>query len=149
MENLLSVPVVWFIIGFALLLLEFALPGLIIMFFGVGAWVVAIMSLFIDMSINMQLVVFLVASLFSVLLLRKWLQKTLLERKRPREVIESEFIGKTAKAETAISPGQNGKVLFKGSSWQAMSEDIISPGENVTIIDTQSILLIVKSTKTL
>ena len=58
-------------------------------------------------------------------------------------------MGKTAKAETPISPGENGKVDFKGTSWQAASEDFIEKGENVTIIGNDSILLIVKSTKNL
>ncbi len=61
--------------------------------------------------------------------------------------IEDEFIGKTAKAETFIGPGQNGKVDFKGTSWDAKSDDIIEKGENVTVIGNESILLIVKSTK--
>ena len=61
--------------------------------------------------------------------------------------IEDEFIGKIGKAETFIGPGQNGKVDFKGTSWDAKSDDIIEKGENVTVIGNESILLIVKSTK--
>ncbi len=63
--------------------------------------------------------------------------------------IEDELIGKTGKAETFIGPGQNGKVDFKGTIWDARSEDIINKGENVTIIGNDSILLIVRSTKPL
>lgn len=62
--------------------------------------------------------------------------------------LEDEFLGKTGKAETFIGPGQIGKVDFKGTSWDAKSEDIIEKGENVTIIGNDSILLIVKSAKT-
>jgi len=149
MESFLNAAVIWIIIGFVLFLLEFVLPGLILFFFAVGAWIVAILCLFLDLSINEQLIIFLISSVVTILLLRKWLSKILWKRKHSTELLEDEFLGKTAKAETAISPGQNGKVDFKGTTWQAASEDTIEKGENVIIIGNESILLLVKSTKKL
>lgn len=148
MDSFNNPPVLWFIAGFAFFLLEFVVPGLILFFFAVGAWVVAILCLFFDLSINTQLIIFLVSSLLTILLFRKWVKKIMWSRKHSSE-IEDEFLGKTGKAETFIGPGQNGKVDFKGTSWDARSEDTIQKGENVTIIGNDSILLIVKSTKTL
>jgi membrane protein implicated in regulation of membrane protease activity len=149
MESLLNAAVIWIIIGFVLFLLEFVLPGLILFFFAVGAWIVAILCLFIDLSINQQLIIFLLSSIVSILLLRKWFSKILWKRKHSTELMEDEFLGKIGKAETAISPGENGKVDFKGTTWQAASEDFIEKGENVLIIGNDSILLKVKSTKKL
>lgn len=149
MESLQNAAVIWIIIGFVLFLLEFVLPGLVLFFFAVGAWVVAILCLFIDLTINEQLIIFLISSVATILLLRKWLSKVLWKRKHSTELLEDEFLGKIAKAETAISPGENGKVDFKGTTWQASSEDIIEKGENVIIIGNESILLHVKSTKNL
>jgi len=148
MENLNNAAVVWFIAGFVLFLLEFVMPGFILFFFAVGAWIVAILTLFFDLSINTQLIIFLVSSILTILLFRKWLKKLILTRKATSE-IEEELIGKTGRAETFIGPGQNGKIDFKGTSWEAQSDDKIEKGENVTIIGNDSILLIVKSTKTL
>jgi membrane-bound ClpP family serine protease len=48
-----------------------------------------------------------------------------------------------------IAPGSDGKVNFKGTSWNARSAEIIEEGENVIITGNESILLIVKSTKNL
>lgn len=149
MESLQNAAVIWIIIGFVLFLLEFVLPGLVLFFFAVGAWVVAILCLFIDLTINEQLIIFLISSVATILLLRKWLSKVLWKRKHSTELLEDEFLGKIAKAETAISPGENGKVDFKGTTWQASSEDTIERGENVIIIGNESILLHVKSTKNL
>ena len=146
MESFFNTAVIWFIIGFICFLLEFVLPGLILFFFAIGAWMVAILSLFIDMSINTQLIVFLAGSILTILLFRKWVKKIIWTKKHSTE-LEDEFLGKTGKAETFIGPGQNGKVDFKGTTWDAQSEDIIEKGENVTIIGNDSILLIVKSTK--
>jgi len=147
MDILYSAAVIWFIIGFVCFILEFLLPGLILFFFAVGAWIVAILSLFIDMSINTQLILFLASSMLTILLFRKWVKKIIYLKKHSTE-LEDEFLGKTGKAETFIGPGRNGKVGFRGTRWDALSEDIIEEGENVTIIGNDSIVLIVKSTKT-
>jgi membrane protein implicated in regulation of membrane protease activity len=148
MESFFNIAVIWFILGFIFFVLEFVLPGLILFFFAVGAWIVAILSLFIDLNINTQLILFLASSTLTILLFRKWVKKIIWTKKHSTE-LEDEFLGKTGKAETFIGPGQNGKVDFKGTNWDARSEDIIGKGENVTIIGNDSILLIVKSTKPL
>lgn len=147
MDSFYNAAVIWFIIGFVLFILEFALPGFIVFFFGVGAWTVAILSLFFDLSINAQLLIFLASSLVTTVLFRKWVKKLVWSR-RDNSEIEDEFIGKTGKAETSIGPGNDGKINFKGTSWDARSEDIIAKGEIVVITGNESILLLVKSTKT-
>ena len=148
MENFYNAAVIWFVVGFVLFLLEFAIPGLILFFFAVGAWIVAILSLFVDISINTQLIIFLASSLVTILLFRNWVKKMIWSKKLPTQ-LEDEFIGKTGRAETSIAPGRNGKVNFKGTTWDARSDDIIAEGENVTIVGNDSILLIVQSTKSL
>jgi membrane protein implicated in regulation of membrane protease activity len=145
MESIWSVPVIWFVIGFVLLMLEFAVPGLILFFFGVGAWIVAIISLIYEPSINIQLIVFLGSSVLSILLFRNWLKKIVWSKNNSKELIEDEFIGKTGIAETSIAPGINGKVAFKGTTWDATSDSIIEKGQQVLITGNDSILLIVKS----
>ncbi len=144
MKEILTAPVIWFIIGFVFLVLEFMLPGLILFFFAVGAWIVALVLLFSPISINIQLLVFIGSSVVTILLFRKWLQGLLWHRNDSREILEEEFLGRTAVADTNILPGENGKVSFKGTTWDAKSEDVILQGNNVTIVGNDSILLIVK-----
>ena len=149
MDILYNAAVIWFALGFIFFLLEFVIPGLILFFFAVGAWITAILVLFMDADINTQLIVFLASSLLTILLFRKWVQRIIWTRKESTQLMEDEFIGRKGRAETFIGPGQNGKVDFKGTIWDARSEDTIEKGEQVTILGTESILLIVKSTKTL
>lgn len=146
MESLYNAAVIWFILGFILFLLEFAVPGLILFFFAVGAWIVALLTFLFEPSINVQLLAFLASSIVTILLFRKSLKNIMWSRKNATE-IEDEFIGKTGIAETFIAPGHNGKVDFKGTTWDAKSDEIIEKGENVTVIGNESILLIVKSNK--
>lgn len=147
MELFTNAAVAWFIVGFMFFILEFIVPGLILFFFGVGSWAVALLCFFIDVPFNVQLVIFLATSVLSISLFRKWIKKIMWSRKHSSE-IEDEFIGKTGKAETFIAPGQHGKVNFKGTSWNAKSEEVIESGETVTIVGNESILLIVRPTKT-
>ena len=143
-----NAAVIWFIIGFVFFIFEFALPGLILFFFALGAWITAVLALFIDLSFNAQIAVFLGASVLTILLFRKWVKKLVWSKKHISE-IEDEFLGKTGIAESSIGLGMNGKVDFKGTSWDAKSDDSIEKGEEVTIIGNDSILLIVKSKKLL
>lgn len=146
MKEIFSNPaVLWFIFGFALLILEFIVPGLVLLFFAVGAWIVGVLTMFFDISFNMQLITFLGSSILFLLAFRSRIKNTSFGKKLSNEVIEDEFIGKTAKAETAISPAHKGKVIFKGTAWDAVSDDIIQAGEYVTITGNDSIILKVKS----
>jgi membrane protein implicated in regulation of membrane protease activity len=147
MDIFQNAAVIWFLIGLAFLLLEFVVPGLILFFFAVGAWVVGILCLIYDPSINTQIIVFLATAIVTTIFFRRWVKNLLYAGKHSTEILEDEFLGKTGITETFIGPGQNGKVYFKGTSWDARSEDIIEKGENVIITGNDSILLIVKSTK--
>ncbi|MFZ0280832.1 MAG: NfeD family protein, partial [Bacteroidales bacterium] len=64
--SILSRPeMIWFIIGLVLFLLELVLPGFVIFFFGVGAWITALLCLIANPGINLQVVVFAVTSVLS------------------------------------------------------------------------------------
>ena len=149
MEGFLNNAVIWFGLGLALFLLEFLLPGFILFFFGIGAWIVALLTFFFDVSINVQLIVFVASSALSVLLFRNWVRRRFGLGQSAVDVLPDEFIGKTAVAETLITPGKKGRVEFKGTEWNACSDETITPGENVIITRIESILLYVKSTKSI
>ena len=145
MDHFFNPPLIWFIIGFLFFLLEFALPGFILFFFGLGAWTVAVILMFTDISVNVQILIFIGVSLLTVVALRKWLQKKFGMTSPGDRDLPDEIIGKRATAETAIMPGTQGKVLFRGTSWSAASTDNIVAGQEVIITGYESILLHVKS----
>ncbi len=149
MEVLENISVIWFLIGLIFFVLEFVLPGFILFFFGIGAWIVGVTTLFSDISLTAQLAIFLVSSILTVVIFRNWVKKKFGMNRATGHLLEDEFVGKTALCLSAIAPGSNGKVEFKGTSWDAASTDIINAGESVIITGNQSILLIVRSTKTI
>lgn len=130
---------IWFLIGLFCVISEFSVPGLIIIFFGVGAWIVALTALVIDLNLFSQLILFLFSSVLTLLLLRK----RLAIKKRTEIDVTDDFIGKIAIAENDFSKGRFGKVTFKGASWKAQtsSEETIHQGQHVKIIRYESITL--------
>lgn len=137
--------VVWFIIGLALFLLELVLPGFVIFFFGVGAWITALLCLFAHVSTNLQIIVFAITSVLSLLALRKIIQRKFFYSKVDRSsAVEDEFTGKEAIAATNFGTEKKGKVEFKGTTWNAESEAEIKKGQTVIILEKESFKLIVE-----
>jgi membrane protein implicated in regulation of membrane protease activity len=151
MENFkewLKPELIWFIAGLIMFLAEFAMPGLIIFFFGVGAWLVALICLFTDISINIQLTLFLIASILLLVSLRKWLKNIFVGRtgqKESDDEILQEFVGEKAVVTRVIDPQTGGKVEFHGTNWNADADEIIDQGTSVEIIGRNNITLKVKA----
>lgn len=140
--DILSDPaVIWFLIGLGLLLLELVLPGLVILFFGAGAWVTALVCAITDINLNLQILIFLVASLLGLLLLRRYLKNRFFNR-TDQEIADQleEFIGRKAKALHDFKDG-SGKVEFKGTQWTARSSEPVSKGDWVVIRSKDSLTL--------
>jgi membrane protein implicated in regulation of membrane protease activity len=147
MEFLSDPAVIWFLIGLGLLLIELVLPGLVILFFGTGAWVTALVCSLTDISLNLQILIFLVASLLGLALLRRYLKKRFFSKKEGEASDQlEEFIGHQAKVVEEFSNGI-GKVEFKGTHWTAHCEESVSKGMWVTILRKESLTLFVKPNK--
>lgn len=139
---------IWFMIGLALFLLELVLPGFVIFFFGVGAWVTALLCLIANPGINLQAIVFAFTSVLSLILLRKMIQKRFFYSKEElSKEVEDEFSGREAVAVNDFEPGKTGKVEFKGTSWKAESTSAIHEGDRVIIKEKENFKLIVEPKK--
>jgi membrane protein implicated in regulation of membrane protease activity len=139
---------IWFIIGLVLFLLELVLPGFVIFFFGVGAWITALLCLIANPGINLQVIVFAVTSVLSLLLLRKMIQnRFFFSKEELSKEVEDEFSGKEAIAITDFGADKNGKVEFKGTTWKAESESAITEGQRVIIKEKENFKLIVEPKK--
>ncbi len=147
-KDFLQPEIIWFLVGLVLLILEFALPGLIIAFFGVGAWIVALVCLITDIGINTQLIIFIISSVLSLLCLRKWLKGIFLGHSVSKQNLKEnldEFIGQKAVVKEKIIPKAGGKVEFHGTNWLAQADEEIAEGVMVQIISKDNITLKVKT----
>lgn len=135
--------IIWFLIGLVLIMAEFALPAIIIVFFGLGAWVTAIATwLGLTSSPTSQNLVFIVSSVALLFLLRNRFKKTLIGTTE-NHALEDEFINKIATAITAIDEN-NGRLEFKGAEWQARSSSPIEKHAKVIIQKREGLIFHVK-----
>jgi len=135
--SFLNPPLIWFLIGLGLILMEFMVPGAILVFFGVGAWVAALTTwIGLTDSLAWQIIVFSVTSVAMLLLLRRRLRGQFLGHTGDQQDLEhdlEEFVGKVVSVTQAIRPGTNGRIELKGASWGASSDQSFEPGDRVVI----------------
>jgi membrane protein implicated in regulation of membrane protease activity len=147
-KDFLTPEIIWFLVGLALLVLELATPGLIIGFFGVGAWIVAIVCLFAEIGLNTQLIIFIASSVLSLVLLRRWIKGIFLGHAESKQDLKhdlEEFVGQRARVTQKIVPKLGGKVEFHGSNWEAQAEQEIAEGTVVEIVGKDNITFKVKA----
>jgi len=139
---------VWMIAGLVLLFLEFVIPGVILVFFGIGAILTAAGYWFgLLPSLAAQLSCFCIVSLLSLFTLRKYFSRFLKGKVADTNEFSNaaEFIGKTAKVTTEVTPDDDrGRVDFDGSDWKATSDSKIEVGQVVKIIEMKNITFKVK-----
>lgn len=148
----LNPTVVWLVLGLALVFSEFVVPGVILVFFGVGAWVVALTTyLDITASRESQLLSWGVVSILLLVLLRRRVSGNLdghVSHVQDPNVKLDQFAGKQVVVLEDVIPNQSGGLVeLNGSSWKARSDDHLVRGEVAVIADISGITLNVRKEK--
>ena len=151
MDLFLSPEFIWAVIGILFLLVEFALPGFVLFFFGTGALFTALLCLiFPDLSLNLQLVIFIVSSLLLLIFMRKWLKTVftgLFNNQTGMPPNSDEYVGETAVVTKPVRGRERGKIEFHGSQWFAVadsSDTEIAEGETVRIVSQDNMTFTVE-----
>jgi len=148
LKDVLTPELIWFLVGFVLVLCEFVIPGLVIVFFAVGAWIVAAVCFFKPLGLNAQLGVFIASSVLSLLVARRWLKgvfKGFGAAKQDMSVDMEDFVGQRAVVTQAITPTMPGKVEFHGTAWNAQARAEIGEGVTVEITGKENLTLKVRT----
>jgi membrane protein implicated in regulation of membrane protease activity len=131
----MNYPLFWAILGAIFCLMELFLPtGFVESTLGLSAFVVAAIALGVP-SFNLQIVAWVVLSLLFIFLLRRFVPK------RTPYILQASTEARTL---TTIPPGQTGRVIYEGNSWQARCDD-----ETTTIAVDQSVVVISRKGNTL
>ncbi len=116
-------PWSWLILGCILLGLEVLLPGTFMLWFGVAAIVTGVVSFLAPIGLEVQLIIFAVASLISVLIGRKLYSSNEIASDQPLlHKRGAQLIGQSFKVTRAIESGK-GKVKVGDSEWMVKGED--------------------------
>ncbi|MEL6938419.1 MAG: NfeD family protein [Cyanobacteria bacterium J06598_1] len=128
---------IWVIVGVVLCLMELVLPTAFIeSAFGVSAFAVALLS-FVIPGVNYQIALWMVLSLLVFWALKRFI---------PNNTAHSLREATEARTTTPILPGQTGRVIYDGNSWQARCQDngaSIPTDEEVFVVERKGNTLIV------
>jgi len=146
MENLAFS--LWLGSGIFLMAIEFLVPGLVMVFVGLGSLTVVFGMYFgyID-GILQQFITFFISSIIYLLTLRFLVLRFVPSVTRKENIDEDEeVIGSIVELVADINSGEFGRVEHSGSSWQARAEgdQTILKGEQVKIIGRDNITWIVQ-----
>lgn len=128
----------WIVAGAVLILMELVVPSFFILWFGIGALLVALaMWLLPDLSLTAQIALWSGASLVMVAIWFKLFAGARL--KSQSGTAQGEVIGEVGLLVSAVAPFQHGKVRFQkpilgSEQWNCMADDAIAAGERVRIL---------------
>jgi membrane protein implicated in regulation of membrane protease activity len=137
-------PAVWIIMGLVLAVLEMIVPGLVIIWFGVGAIVTGIIALFIH-NPYVHYGTFLFLSGLGVFL-AQWIGEKI-TNPEPEPVGALRYFGAVGTVIKDIVPPNQGRVKVSGEEWLAESEVTIPAGHKVRILKVEGTRLIVEPFK--
>ena len=133
----------WLVLGIALIILEWIVPGFVLFFFGLSALAISLITYFIVLPLWIEIFLFVLFSLILTLTLRqKFLTLFLGDAKHNLD--KSIFKGKLCVALEDNTPNQLFKVEFKGANGKALSTKAIQKGAQLLIVDQDNITLIVE-----
>lgn len=141
--DLLSNYAFWLVLGFLLLISELAAPGVIAVFFGIGALVVGLLTLVgvID-SLPVQLLCFSVVSLLALFGLRRrfrrWLHGDVSDRASGPD--EGDLVGARVAVLEDFEQGV-GAVQLNGAKWDAESDEPLKTGDAAWVSAHRGIVL--------
>ncbi len=118
---------IWLVVGAVFCVMELVLPTAFVeSTLGVSAFLVAMIALVIP-SLTVQLGLWVLFSIVVILLLRRFAPQ------QTPYVLQSSTEARTL---TQILPGETGRVLYEGNSWQARCED-----DSATIAENQRVMV--------
>jgi len=140
---------IWMILALILIGMEFITVGFMLVFFSFGALIACISAFFTD-NLNIQMFVFAISSILSIIFFRPFLKRYLkVDRKATPSAVDA-IIGKEAVVIKDISKHNFGQVKVEGAVWTAKSlnEQNINKGVTVFVVSVEGVKLIVTPTNT-
>jgi inner membrane protein len=146
MSEFLNSALFWFLLGVFFLLAELLHLGFVLFFFGLGAFIVAILTWAgVIGSPVLQLIIFAGSSLLLLFLLRNRLASVFKGKIYGKDKQVDEIIGEKAIVVIDVTPGAlSGKVEYHGTMWDAQSDIFIEKGKTVEITGRDNLTLKVK-----
>lgn len=136
--------VIWLLAGLICIGLELFIPGLVIIFFGFGAIFASLFSLFISNFI-FQSIIFISFSILPLVFLRKKFKTIFKGTLFYPDKNDGKKIFEFAEVLEPISEKEEGRIKYKGTTWNAVSvSGKIEAGTSVKIIRREGLTFLVE-----
>ncbi len=128
----------WAVFGIALIVAELAVPAFVLVWFGLGALLVALVMLLVqDLSLTTQLLSWTIASVFMVFLWFKIFRPG--HHKTRVGMSDANVVGEVGMLIQDVEPFRRGKVRFQkplvgAEVWDCIADDAIKSGERVKVL---------------
>jgi membrane protein implicated in regulation of membrane protease activity len=132
----------WWIIGLVLLAVELAAPGSFMLWFGVSALAVGVISLVLPWPWQAQIVVFAVLSLVSVVLSRRYLVRGAWSEEPMLNQRVRRLLGRTCTLREPIVSGF-GRLEIDDTVWRVSGPNVPA-GETVRVVGAEGPVLMVE-----
>ncbi len=137
----------WLLVGVLCIGAELIIPGLVIIFFGFGAILTALISLipFVATTLWLQILIFVICSVLSLIILRRKFKPIFKGSVFMPE--KSDAVPASAYAEVieALSDKKEGRIKYNGTTWNAASTSgDIEVGERVKVLKKEGLTYIVE-----
>ena len=135
----------WAVSGIALLLAELAVPAFVLVWFGLGALLVALATALLpELGLTVQLASWLILSLALVVLWFKMFKPS--QHKTRIGMSDDYVVGEVGLLTRAVAPFDKGAVRFQkpilgSEAWDCIADEAISAGERVKILAIEGSLL--------
>lgn len=138
----------WAIVGIALILSELAVPVFVLIWFGLGALLVALLvALFPAVGLTAQLGCWLALSLLLILL---WFRIFRPGAHKTRIGMSDDYVvGEVGLLTYPVAPFEKGKLRFQkpilgSESWDCIADEAIAAGERVRVVGIEGSLIKVR-----
>lgn len=131
---------IWISFGILLCFAELLIPGVFIVFVGLGAIFTGFVVLFAPLSFGFQIMIWTVSSVLIILAGGQFMKTLFPSDKKYEPTMENDFAGKTAVVTETIPEKGEGRISFQGTEWEAVSiSGAIEKGTTVRIFERNNL----------
>lgn len=135
---------IWGLLFLAFVVIEIITINLVTIWFAFGSLISLFVSLFVESEL-IQILVFIIASLISLVLTKPIMKKLKVTKFEPTN--SDRYIGKVGDVTKKITPKEKGEVKVLGTLWTATSNEVLEVGDEVVVEKIEGVKLIVKKEK--
>lgn len=140
------IPWIWIVGGILLMISEFVVPGMFVVFIGLGVTITGIVSIFFHLTMGEKMLLLTSISIISILFGAAFLKNFFPSEVHSESLVKDEFRNEIVTVVEDILVNQKGgRIRYQGTEWDALtSTRRISKGDRVRILRRDNLTFIVE-----